>query len=707
MMFPAGMTLLHPWAAALGAAAVGLPVAIHYLTRPRPVRMALSTIRFVREAVREKRAAYRLRDILILLLRTTAVLLIAWAFARPTIGAKPATDVAAAGTVSRVILIDDGLSMAAVSNSTTAFDRARVSAAPFLRYQTGLSGDLIFIAARPQPVFEHLSSNISALRDALEGAAPRPQRSDVQAALNKAGEIFASSPQNSMQKNSTRLELIVISNFQRNNWSSVDFSPIPKDAVIRFESVAPERQPDNLAILRVGFKGRMERGRDVRLEAEIGNYSNTSRDTRVEVDLGAVSYHLQGVCPPGVATTLSSLVTMPAAAGFLTGEAKLIGTSDALAADDRRPLAIRVGPLPMYALLTREPSAPHPSSSHFLERALVPGKSQSGGALESVVRMDPSQLDRNAVASASLLVLDHPGFLSDETINLLATAVRRGRGMMYVAAEAVDAQNLARFARSAGADLKMPVDLVPADTDKPRHDLFLLEWRRDELPFSQLGDLMPRVAGNLRFNRGLDSHRLAGGLIDDVLASFSDRSAFLVVTPCGAGNIAILNADLMASNLPSSPLFVPLVEEVSGRLLAVNDSTDAVACGEPLEQYLPPDCGRAESLKIKGVPSGFGSLSDQTSGVLWHADAAETPGNYEIQRGDTTVFALAVAPPASQSDLQTIDPSTLTSRLAAGRRAAYETAGHPAAKDDAWAWLLVGCTGCLIVELFVLKLFRT
>jgi len=706
-MFSLGMTLLHPWAAALGTAALVIPIAIHLLTRPRPVRAPLSTVRFVREAVQQKKSRHRLRDILVLLLRGLAVVLLGWAFARPMLRAKPVIDTAEPGSVMRVIVIDDSLSMAAVSGSTTAFDRARSAAAGYLRYQPGLRADVIISAARPKPVFDGVSTNIGALRDAVEASKPQPQRTDAQAAINRAGEILASAPQSA----GSRMELIIISNFQRANWSSVDFSPIPKDAQIQLESVAPAQAPDNLAILRVAVKGRLEQGRQVRLEAEIGNYSDTPRNVQVEADLGPVAYHLQGLCPPRVKTTLSSLVTLPPNAGWLTGQAKLIGVTDALVADNTRPLALQVRSLPVYALITRESPKPHPSSSHFLERALVPGKPRPGEPSESVVRLDPSNLDLEVVRSASLLVLDHPGVLSDQAINLLATLVRRGHGLMYVAAEPVDAQNLARFALAAGEDLKMPVEFVPTEPSQPRHDLFLLEWKRDQTPFDQLGDLMDAQAGELRFNRGLNSRTLAGGLTDDVLASFSDRSAALVVTPCGAGNIAVLNADLTASNLPASPLFVPVVEELAGRLLAVSDSQDAMPCGEPLAQYLPADCGAASGLTISAPADSDadagGALSDESTGVLWHADAAGDPGVYSIKRAGNTVFALASAAPASQSDLQTLDPSTLTTRLAAGRRVSYEIAGNLPPKDQAWAWLLVGCAACMVAEVGILKLFRT
>ena len=700
------MTLLHPWAAALGVLAVSLPIAIHFLTRPRPRRVRLSTVRFVRQAIQQKKARFRLRDILVLLFRAAAVGLLGWAFARPMLGARPIVDPNQPGSVVRVIILDASQSMAAVSDNSTSMDRAKSAAARYLRYQPGLSADVIIAAARSDPVFDKVSTNIGALREAVSDVSPLPEGLDAQAAINRASDLLSKSPPPS----GGRAELIIISDFQRTNFANIDFSPVPKDAVIQLESVAPAQTPDNLAILRVGARGRLEQGRQVLLEADIGNYSSIPRDVQVEVDLGAEAYHLNGLCPPGVTTTLSSMVNLPDAPGWLIGQAKLIGITDALAADNTRPVAIQVRSLPVYVLISGESPKPHPSSSHYLEIALAPTKPSNGQAAETVVRIDPVHLDRETIAAASLIVLDHPGNLSDDAISLLSTLARRGKGIFYVAAEPVDAQNLSRLQQALGDDLKMPVEFAPPPTDKPRHDLFLLDWRHDQPPFDQLADTMDAVAGNLRFSRGLTSRRIPGGLIDDVLAEYSDRSAALVVTACGAGNLAVLNADLSASNLRSSPLFVPLVEELCGRLLAVSNSTDAVACGQPLAVYLPPECGASAGLKIiapSGKPDSASALSDESTGTLWHADAIGAAGVYQIKRGDDTVFAIAAAAPASESDLQSIDPATLTTRLAAGRHVGYHSASDLPDKDDAWAWLLVGCAVCLILEVGLLKLFRT
>src|SRR5665213_1550412 len=124
------MQFLHTWPLYAGLA-VGLPLLIHWLTRPRPIRLALSTIRFVREAVQQRRARHRLRDIILLLLRALAVLLLAAAFARPLIGAKPLVPAESSAGAARVVLLDQSLGMSEVFHGATAFDRARATAAKY------------------------------------------------------------------------------------------------------------------------------------------------------------------------------------------------------------------------------------------------------------------------------------------------------------------------------------------------------------------------------------------------------------------------------------------------------------------------------------------------------------------------------------------------------------------------------------------------
>jgi len=199
-----------------------------------------------------------------------------------------------------------------------------------------------------------------------------------------------------------------------------------------------------------------------------------------------------------------------------------------------------------------------------------------------------------------------------------------------------------------------------------------------------------------------------------VLASYSDRSAALVVTSCGAGQLAILNADLNASSLPGSPAFVPIIGELSNRLIGQRTLSDAVASGEALSVYLPINVGAVQGLKIAPTDgtadAECGALVEEDGFVAWRWGTVGAPGTFEVKRDKQVVFAVASAAPAAESDLQTIDPSVLKDRMSGGRKLAFAGAGLSDAqenKDDAWTWAIVVCAACMIVELAMLRLFRT
>ena len=144
---------------------------------------------------------------------------------------------------------------------------------------------------------------------------------------------------------------------------------------------------------------------------------------------------------------------------------------------------------------------------------------------------------------ADLLVLGSPGKLSDDAVRLLAGLLRRGRPMVYVTSEAIDATNLVHLQSAMGRGLEMPVEFQPAVAGQTRHDLFLTSMSRNEAPFQAFGDSLSTVAGRLRFPADWRRAQLEQGLRSDVLATLNDGSALLVHTTSDAGQLAVLNAD--------------------------------------------------------------------------------------------------------------------------------------------------------------------
>ena len=708
------MNFAHLWPLYAAAGAVAIPLVVHWLTRPRPRRYPLSTLRFVREAVQQRKARHRLRDILILAARTAAILLLAFAMARPLWSDRPIVDANSPGDTARVVLVDTSQSMAAVSQGTAAFERARAKAADYLVFRSGLHANLLLAGAEPSSLFDGLSTNFQAMHDELDHSRPRPERLNLAAALSRAGEFLAGTA------STVRRELVVVSDFQRKSWESADFAALPADTRIELESVAPAEAPANAAVLRVSTPEQVVQGRPGRLEVEVGNYSPASRKLSVQVefdgDSDSATYHLSGVCEPNKTLTISQDV-MFARPGWRAGRARLLDNDDALPADDVRSFALEVRPAPRYALVSRETATRSDNSSYYLERALAPlaarqAESHHADEATLLARFDPAQIDDQGVAASDLIVLDHPGKLSDSALRRLWGLVERGRGILYFAAEAVDALNLKKLVTDSDGGLQLPVEFMPASANRPRHDLFLSDVRRDESPFSIFGDTLQKAIAPLRFSGGLASRRLDAAPPDELLASFNDRSAALVLSQTSAGSMAVFNADLHDSNLIGSGAFVPMLSELVDRLTNRNDRQAPQYSGEPLAIYLPPQAGLAAELKLDrrdastaAAPSG--QLSDEGAGVMWRAPASGPPGVYEARRRGEPVFMFASEIPPEESDLKPLEPSVLKERLAGGRNVDFrkaETGSHPA--DDAWTWLAVACVGCLLAEVVFLRLFR-
>ncbi len=703
--------LLHPWALSIGAGALAAPFVIHWLTRPRPTRVPLSTVKFVREIIQQRKSYNRLRDWLILLCRVAAIALLALAIGRPILGDRGAAASAAQSNTKRVrvVLLDLSQSMAATSESVQVFERARSMAARHLDPPLGTEANLILAAATAQPVFDRPSTNAAALVDEVGRAKPLPQRIRVQEAINVAAEMLTKSGDKS-----TRRELVVISDFQRSNWSGMDLSPLPAETEIRLESVAPEVPPDNVGIVGVRSQGRVESGRPFRLEVEVHSSSAASRPVAVDVKLGDRQLNLKGTATGSGRSVLVSEVEMPGE-GWLSGEARLNGIEDGLKEDDRRLFALHVHPRPVYALLTRQAAYVRTASSYFVERAISRmGEGSASEPLERIVRVDPTKTDRGTLQSADLLLLDHPGRLPEETLQLLAALMHRGRGLLYIASEPADAVNIKQLATIAGSGLQLPVEFAPPQVGAPRKNLFLIEIQRRRVPFSVFGEETDAVFSSVRFDGGLASRPIEGSLADDVLARFNDQSAALVVTSCGAGSLAILNAELKSSNLPASAGFVPLLGELVGHLLGRDRSQDAIHSGEALAVYLPPSALPLAGLRIeseaKGAVEGdsLGELREETAGVLWQSPEAGAPGHYSVKRGGETVFALATAIAEEESDLATLPADVLTSRLAGGRDVQFHSGPQDEQpRDTLWTWLAVACVGCLFLELVGLLVFRS
>jgi hypothetical protein len=294
--------------------------------------------------------------------------------------------------------------------------------------------------------------------------------------------------------------------------------------------------------------------------------------------------------------------------------------------------------------------------------------------------------------------------------------LQRGRSLLYVAGDQLDAANVKDLLRSLGSSAQLPVEFLPRPASRSQTTRFLTDVNRRQAPFSVFGDELASAVKSLEFNEGLITRPTSVGLKDDVRAWLSDQSAFLTVTSVGRGRLAIMNADLERSNIAKTPILVPLLGELMLQELTTTDSRGQnVACGEPFTVQLNVGEERMADLKIFGPGAAElaerdrGQLVATPAGVVWELPKPAASGVYQVQLEGRPIGAVMVSIPAEESDLRTLTEDVFSGRLSGGRQLTYSSGSVSGEdrQDDMWVWLAAGCLICLLLELVTLRMFKT
>ncbi|MEQ1824976.1 MAG: BatA domain-containing protein [Pirellula sp.] len=710
------MNFLHPWALALGALALAAPIAVHFLTRPKPAAFPLATIRFIQEIIEQRKARSRFRDWLILMLRLLAIALLAMTLARPLLSRSEAVSKAGGANAARVVLVDVSQSMSAGIAGNTCIASAQAAALEYLESTPGMEANVVFAGAKPRQVFNELSTNFSSLRDAVRKVHVRSEKADVRSAMEEVARLFR-------DKQSKTRELVIISDFQRSNWSNLFLDALPKETKIQMRSVGL-RESDNVAITGIRFSAQPIMDQSASLEVDVANYSEKESSIRCQVQCGSVYRSLEATIPSQSSRTLSTAVQF-AESGWKSGWATLESNVDMLPGDDRRPLAVFVRPQPRIMLLTQQNSNERPSSSFFVEQALRIAMARDSKDVKteadirpestepkSLVRVHSQRSNPQAWPDVDVYVVDHPGTLNTESLQTIASRVRRGKGLLYITSDLTDGVNMQQLDDMLGSGFQPPVQLVPTST--VRKDLFIRSLQSRQTPFQVLG-ANSNALRPVRFGGGLATTALAEGLRDQVLAELSDSSALLYLTSVDAGQIAVLNTDLGRTNWCVQSTFLPVMSELLRTLLTGRRQSLESHSGEVLVRMLPPEI--TSETKLIGsvdtidspIPADFGQWewSAGQGAVVWNWPDPPGPGLYSLKKDGVPAWTIATAAPAVESDLSKLNREVLVDRVADGRSVGFSNKHDDAPeKDSLWSWLIVACTVGLIGEILALRWFR-
>ncbi|NOT34327.1 MAG: VWA domain-containing protein, partial [Candidatus Eisenbacteria bacterium] len=174
-----------------GLAAASIPILIHLFTRRKPREILFPSLAFLSEVQQSEIRRLKLKQWLLLLLRTLAVACLALAMARPAIrgsfgqGSAPTTV---------VVLVDRSGSMSAGSREGTLFAAAR-RAVEHVLASLGPADEVLLVPydAAAAPLSPEPSTDMARVRGALQSLAPGAATTNHRAALEAAARALSAS----------------------------------------------------------------------------------------------------------------------------------------------------------------------------------------------------------------------------------------------------------------------------------------------------------------------------------------------------------------------------------------------------------------------------------------------------------------------------------------------------------------------------------
>lgn len=621
-------------------AAVTVPLLIHLFSRQRVKTVYFSSLEFLKVLQRQKMRRVKLRQLILLLLRTLIVLFVVLAFARPALKGVFSAGLSARARTTAVILLDNSFSMGLSTPRGILFDRAKEKAMEVVELLK--EGDEAwFLLASDVPAVVHHTQDFAGLRRVIEESDLSNRTTDVRAALISATELLTRS------KNAN-LEVYLITDMRRNGWRDIlqgEALPLAEGSTLFVLPVA-ERRDENVSIDGVEFLDRLlEAGKPINLQATVANHSDRKReDLLVQLYVEGKRIGQTTLDLEADRTSRADFVAVFDEPGQVSGYVEI--EEDDLPLDDRRYFAMNV-PEKIRVLIIGRTEA----DGRYLKLALNPFETDRSLIIPTVTSVD--RLGRYALPDFDVILLANVPRLSEAQLSRLESYVEGGRGVVILLGNDIDPRfyNSQLLPTLFPATLKSPIGTIgekgsfltlgTIDYDHPIFKGLFSEKNEFESP---------------RFYLVYDVSPSAG--VEPIIFYSNGRVA-LAEARTGQGRTMLFSsaADPNWTDLVRKGIYLPLLYRVVQYL-----ATDLAALEE---RNL---VGSAVRKEVGGLELGQGVLCVEPDGeeraiepkssgsaFLLEFEHTEAPGIYRFLSGPRAIKSFAVNVDPAESDLTTIE----------------------------------------------------
>ncbi|MBI4553011.1 MAG: BatA domain-containing protein [Candidatus Latescibacteria bacterium] len=678
-----------------GLVAAAIPILIHLFHRQRVRTVDFSSIAFIKPLHLRQSRAFKLRQILLLLVRSAIIALAVFAFARPavqgTFGSvlSPATH----EKTAVAIVLDNSYSMGAGGSEESAFARAKETGRRILsRLSDGDELVLVLTAAPPSATSDRPVQGVDRLRTALEKTVLSNKPGDIGAALTLASSLLS-------KASTLTREVYLMTDVQQHDWRSLAEGQTavrldPRVNLFLFPVPSPPVRNASLDAVTLG--GRLvETRQPLSIVATVTNRSQEPlRDRLVSLSLNGVKRGSMRISAEPGKTGIARFSPTVDDPGHYAGYVEL--EEDDLDADNHRYFTVTI-PDKINALVVADEE-----SGYFLRHVLSPA-----GAMTSPVAVTTAPVDalnEGRLSGYRVVVLTGGRDLSPAHLSALDRFVASGGGLILFLGDGV---NAASYNPGLLSTLFSCAIQGRIGTPGQQQSHLSVGWIDQEHPvFEVFKPAQGWLADSPRF---FSSYRLSPGPQARVIARFSDGTPAIVEGQSGRGRALLIPSapNMRWSDLPLKSLFVPLMHrgvryvgtdfDASGKEIVVGTPTERVVswsdADEPVTVVLPS--GGTERLKPVSSNSGMAV-------TVAHTDE---PGIYRIQSGDRLLNEFAVNVDTKESDPARLDLAEVR-RLLNGTPVRIVQPNANLAEEilqsqqehEVWKLLLWGALALILVE---------
>ncbi|MCH7887200.1 MAG: BatA domain-containing protein [Candidatus Marinimicrobia bacterium] len=548
-------------AALLGLSAALIPLILHLLNRKRKDVIEFSSLMFLRELEKKEMNRLKMRRLLLLLIRTLAVISIVLAFSRPTLrGYLPGSSVSTAA----VIVIDNSHSMRLKDRDDSLFDRTL----------TALSE--IILTLNKQDKFAIIPTVIDLdVRDDRSVWLKKENNAVDRITITNGSSYLMNSVEEGLKMLSTveaaNKEMFVLSDFQLSSGENGEsaYDSMPPD--VHYYLVEVKSDEVNYSVRKIDVVTKVLRnGGNASIDVILRSNSTERQDVRVDLFLQGIRVGQSTLSPVTGNDEKVSFVVPVSGQGFLEGFAEI--AEDALAADNRRYF---------YLYVPQRVNILAIGSRTDLLFTLLALKSYSSASWNSNVKeITPLETDKVVMEDYDVILLTATSPNSEMLGKRLESFVRNGGGLLIFPGKDFDIETYNRlFAVRLGLPGIGGIIETGDDIDS-------------YLPFDFIDWGHPLFAGIFLTNNDAVSspkvkkyYALNDFKIGNDLISLKGNIPFLKEFRLGEGNIIMmLSAPLLDWNdFPLKGLWVPFVSRsVEYSMTGHSAFSDTVQVGSKL-----------------------------------------------------------------------------------------------------------------------------